>query len=33
VATMGVGERREGLVDAGAQSSRFFVVRPLALSH
>src|SRR5258705_6709512 len=33
VATMGVGERREGLVDWGAQSSRFFVVRPLALSH
>jgi hypothetical protein len=33
VAAMGVGERREGLVDAGVQSSRFFVVRPLALSH
>src|SRR5215468_5270907 len=33
VATMGVGERRECLVDARAQSSRFFVVRPLALSH
>src|SRR4051794_17833631 len=33
LATMRVGERREGLVDAGAQSSRFLVVRPLALSH
>jgi len=33
VAAMGVGERSEGLVNTGVQSSRFFVVRPLALSH
>src|SRR5262245_6398261 len=33
VAPMGIGERREGRVDARVQSSRFFVVKPLALSH
>ena len=31
--TMGIGERRKRLVDPRAQSSRFFVTKPLALSH
>ena len=32
-AAIGIRERRQSLVDAGVQSIRFFVVRPLALSH